>query len=273
MRAGLVALLAALVLAAPASGGEPVLSGQRAMAFVVRLTEGGPRVAGSWQERRAGSLVAARFRQLGLPARIQTFRLPNGARSRNIVASTPGRLRAIVVAHMDGVSEGVAANDNGSGVAAMLEVASALGQRDGVLFAALGAEERVETGSSIHLGSMRLVNSLPRAVRRHVRFAVSLDMVGVGSTLNVRGIEGSPNRSSALLLRRGGALGLRPAYLADAGVSDHAELTRAGMPASLLTWRWDSCWHERCDRPARVSASKLMAAARLTIASVRALPR
>src|SRR3712207_820940 len=109
-----------------------------------------------------------------------------------------------------------------------------------------------------------------RAVRPRVRLAFSLDMVGVGSTLNVRGIESRPNRSSRIALARGRALGLRPAYLRDSGVSDHAELSRAGIPASLVTWRWDVCWHERCDRPARVRAHKIAAAARLTIASLRA---
>jgi aminopeptidase YwaD len=263
--------VAALASAPAAHAGEPVLSGTRAKAFVTQLAAAGPRVAGSANERRAARLVAARFRELGLPVAVQTFRLPNGRASRNVVARTPGRLRAIVVAHMDGVREGPAANDNGSGVAAMLEAASALRRADGVLFAALGAEERAETGSHLHLGSARLLRGIPRGARPRVRLALSLDMVGVGRTLNVRGIEARPNRSSRLALARGRAIGLRPAYLRDSGVSDHAELSRGGIPASLVTWRWDACWHEACDRPRRVSAAKIMASVRLTVASVRAL--
>jgi aminopeptidase YwaD len=269
MRLALVVLT--LVLAAPASAAG--ISGTRAKALVERIAVAGPRPAGSANERRAARIVAERFRELGLPVTIQRFALPRGGSSLNVVARTPGATRAIIVAHMDGVREGPAANDNASGVAAMLEAATVLAEREGILFAALGAEERVETGSNLHLGSVRLLRAFPRAVRPRVRLAFSLDMVGVGSTLNVRGIESGPNRSSRVALARGRALALRPAYLPDSGVSDHAELSRGGIPASLITWRWDACWHERCDRPARVRGRKIAAVARLTIASLRSALR
>jgi aminopeptidase YwaD len=198
-------------------------------------------------------------------------RLPNGRRSRNVVGRTPGPLRAIVVAHLDGVSGTVAANDNASGVAVMLEVARALEGIDGLLVAAVGAEEREETGSRLHLGSARLVRGLSRAARRSIRLALSLDMVGVGTALNVRGLERRPNRSARLTLARARALGLRASYLRDEGVSDHAEFTRAGIPAALFTWRWDTCWHTTCDRPRRVRARKLGQVGRTTVAAARAV--
>ncbi len=272
-----VALIGLFTLCA-ASGAQTAsgaaMSGPRAKAFVERLAAAGPRVAGSGNERRAARLVSARLRNLGYPVTVQTFPLPRGGTSRNVVARTKGPTRVIVVAHMDGVRAGPAANDNGSGVAAMLEVAAALRGRDGVLFAALGAEERHETGSRLHLGSARLVRSLPKQARPTIKLALSLDMVGVGPTLNVRGLEWAPNRSSRLAIARGRSIGLGPRYLRDPGVSDHAELTRAGIPAALVTWRWDACWHERCDRAARVSAKKLMASARMTVVAARGiLPR
>ncbi|MBA2615647.1 MAG: M28 family peptidase [Actinobacteria bacterium] len=249
---------------------DAVVSGTRAKALVERIASAGPRPAGSANERRAAGIVAARFRELGLQVTIQTFPLPGGGTSRNVVARTDGPTRAVIVAHMDGVREGPAANDNGSGVATMLEVAGMLRGRPGILFAALGAEERAETGSHLHLGSVRLLQALPRSVRPRIVFALSLDMVGVGTTLNVRGIEPRPNRSARRVLTRGRALGLRPAYLQDAGVSDHAEMSRGNLPAALVTWRWDSCWHERCDRAVRVSARKMGDVGRLTVASLRA---
>lgn len=267
--AAIVSLVAACMLVFAGTASAAAMSGARAKAFVERLAAAGPRVAGSGNERRAARLVAARLRQLEYPVSVQTFALPRGGSSRNVVARTEGPLRVVVVAHMDGVAAGPAANDNGSGVAAMLEVAAALRGRDGVLLAALGAEERHQTGSHLHLGSARLVRSLARPSRRAIRLALSLDMVGVGSTLNVRGLERSPNRSSRLAIANGRAIGLAPRYLPDSGVSDHAELTRAGVPAALVTWRWDACWHERCDRAARVRVKKLMAAARLTVVAAR----
>jgi aminopeptidase YwaD len=267
--ATIAAAAAALSLAAPAGAYD--VSGIRAKATVVRIASLGPRVAGSANERRAGRIVAERLRGLGYTVAIQRVRLPDGDTSRNVVGRSPGPLRAVVVAHVDGVSGTVAANDNASGVAVLLEVARALKGADGVLVAALGAEERHETGSPLHLGSARLVRGLTRAERRSIRLALSVDMVGVGTTLNIRGLEARPNRSARLTLARARALGFRASYLRDAGVSDHAELTRAGIPAALLTWRWDRCWHAPCDRPRRVKPWKLQPAGRTVVAAVRAV--
>jgi Peptidase family M28 len=265
----LVAVAAlAIALALPVQT-EAAVSGARAKALATRIAALGPRPAGSANERRAARIVADRLDALGYDVTTQTFGLPRGGTSRNVVVRTGGALRAVLVAHVDGVSEGPAANDNGSGVAALVEAARELRGTDGVLFAALGAEERVETRSHLHLGSVRLLQSLPRAVRPRIRFALSLDMVGVGPTLTVRGLERRPNRSSRLALAVARAMRFRPVYLRDSGVSDHAEMTRGGIPASLLTWRWDSCWHEPCDRPHRLSARKLAQAARVAIAAAR----
>jgi aminopeptidase YwaD len=194
---------------------------------------------------------------------VQRFSLPNGRRSRNIVGRTSRPTRAIIVAHMDGVRGTAAANDNASGVGVVLEVARALRNKPGILVAALGAEEREVTGSPLHLGSTRLLRSLTRRQRDKVRFAISVDMVGVSSTLNIRGIEASPNRSARQALRHARARGFGASYLQDSGVSDHAEMSRAGMPAAWITWRWDTCWHEPCDRIDRVKRWKLWAAARV----------
>jgi hypothetical protein len=264
-------VLLVLVVALAATAQAQAFSAARAKAMVERIASAGPRPPGSANERRAANIAANRFRVLGYEVRIQRFDLPRGGSSLNVVARTRGPLRAVLVAHMDGVREGPAANDNGSGVAALLEAAAALRGRHGIFFAALGSEERVETGSSIHLGSARFLRSLPRSVRPGIRVAISLDMVGVGTTLNVRGLEYAPNRSASRTISIGRKLGLRPRYLRDAGVSDHAELTRGGIPAILLTWRWDACWHSACDRPERVSGRKLIAAARLAAITARSV--
>ena len=265
----LLLVLPLLALAASSAPGAEQVSGPRAKAFAARLAALGPRPAGSRTELRAGQLVQRELRALGYRVQIQSFALPRGGHSRNIVGRTPGSVRAIVVAHLDGVAEGPAANDNGSGVAALLEVARDLAGREGLLVAALGAEERVETGSPLHLGSTRLVRGLPAAERRSVRVALSLDMVGVGPTLNVRGIEASPNRSARLALGRARALRFPASYRQDTGQSDHAELSRAGIPAAWIQWRWDTCWHEACDRHNRLEPSKLAVAARLALETVR----
>jgi hypothetical protein len=98
---------------------------------------------------------------------------------------------------------------------------------------------------------------------------VSTDMIAVGTTLNVRGIESSPNSSARKLLRAAAGIGIRASYLRDSGVSDHAEFTRAGVPGTLLTWRWDSCWHLPCDRPRRLDPLKLKRAVRVVMVAAR----
>jgi aminopeptidase YwaD len=238
--------------------------GERALATVRALAR--PRPPGSSGERFVAARVGARLRSLGYAVTQQAFRLPRGGVSRNVVGRTPGPLRVVVVAHMDGVGGTVAANDNASGVGVLLELAAALAERSGVLLAGVGAEERHETGSTLHLGSLRLSRSLPRS---GVRLAVALDMVGVGTRLHVRGIEARPNASARALLRAG-----RATYLRDPGHSDHAELTRAGVPAAWVQWREDPCWHRPCDVVSRVRWRKLEAAYVLVLrAAERAIAR
>jgi hypothetical protein len=267
-----VALALACALAVSAAGGSasPAGPGERAKQTARVIAAGGPRVAGSAAELRADTYVAARFRRLGYRVTLQRFALPRGGTSRNVVARTAGRVRAIVVAHLDGVSAGPAANDNGSGVGTMLEVARVFPRTSGVIFAALGAEERFETGSRFHLGSLRLVRGISPARRPLV---LSLDMVGVGPTLNVRGLEASPNRSARGALAVARRAGVRASYRQDTGQSDHAEFTRAGIPAAWIEWRWDPCWHSACDRAERLVPAKLAAAFRLTVEAVRGATR
>jgi Peptidase family M28 len=274
MRRSATVVAAAVLLVLVSSGpAESAVSGAAAKTWAGRIAAFGQRPAGRPHERQAGALVRRRLAQLGYATALQRFRLPDGRRSRNVVGRTPGRTRVIVVAHIDGVWGTPAANDNASGVGLMLEVARELRRKRGVLVAALGAEERHVTGSSLHLGSVRLLRSFSRAERRRVRFAVSLDMVGVGTTLHVRGIEASPNRSAARALRRARALGIRATYLQDSGQSDHAEMSRSGLPAAWLQWRWDNCWHEPCDVIQRLRPRKLWRAGRVTLAAARAALR
>jgi hypothetical protein len=264
-RTGAVALAALALSGGAGAGGEEGISGARAKKVVAEIARLGPRPAGSQAELRAGAIVARQLRALGYRVVMQRFALPGGGVSRNVVAVPTEPVRALVVAHVDGVHDTAAANDNASGVAVLLEVAGVLRERDDVMFVATGAEERVVTGSRIHLGSQRILQGLSKVGRKRIRIALALDMVGVGDRLHVRGLEESPNRSARLTL----AAGPRATYLRDRGESDHAELTRGGLPAAWIQWRYDDCWHEPCDRPSRVRAAKLEAAARLTYEAVR----
>ena len=249
-------LATATALAAP---------GVQAKETVAEIASFGARPAGSQNELRVHRLVAGRLEGLDYSVSVRSFGLPWGGRSRNVVGRTGGAPRVVLLAHADGVRGTRAANDNASGVAALLQVAAALRGRPGVIVAALGAEERIETRSRNHLGSASFVRGLTPSERRSIRFAVSLDMVGVGTRLRVRGLEPRPNRSARLLIP--GA-----SYLPDRlGQSDHAELARAGIPAAWLQWREDRCWHSTCDTAGRVSVRNLQAAIDVTLEAAQAV--
>jgi aminopeptidase YwaD len=265
----LAAALAAFAALAAAPAATAGFSGDRAKYWTRQIASVGARPAGGLNERQAARIAARRFQTLGYDVRIQKFTLPGGGTSRNVIARTPGKLRVIVVAHIDGVHGTRAANDNASGVGTLLELARNLRGEEGVRLAALGAEERMVTGSPYHLGSLRFTRSLRESVKEGVRLALSVDMVGVGTTFHVRGLEESPNRSARILLRRARALGVPVSYLRDTGQSDHDDLTRGGVPAAWVEWRWDQCWHRPCDRVRRVSPRKLRRAGRVVLAATR----
>jgi hypothetical protein len=264
----LVCALAALGGTVPAAVS---ISGVAAKEWAAKIARIGPRPAGGANERRARAIVRRRLDALGYAVRAQWVQLPNGRRSRNVIGQTPGPLRVIIVAHIDGVHGTRAANDNASGVGVLLTVASQLAEKNGVLVAALGAEERMVTGSSWHLGSRRLTRSLTPGQKAGVRLALSIDMVGVGTTLNVRGLEARPNRSARMLLAAARRLGIRASYLRDTGQSDHDDLTRGGVPAAWIEWRWDRCWHQPCDTVSRLKPYRLRPAGRAVLAAARAV--
>jgi hypothetical protein len=259
----LVVLLAAALVALSGASVSAAPSGKAAKRWVAKIAALGPRPAGGLHERQAGAIVRRRFQELGYDVTVQRFPLPEGGRSLNVVGRTPGPLRVIIVAHMDGMPGTQAANDNGSGVGVTLMLARYLRDEPGVLVAALGAEERRHTGAGWHLGSRRLTRSLTATEKSGVRLALSVDMVGVGSTLNIRGLEASPNHSARKLLRAARRLGIGASYLRDTGQSDHDDLTRGGVPAAWIEWRWDPCWHQPCDRIDRVKPWKLRKAIRV----------
>ncbi|MEE2031009.1 M20/M25/M40 family metallo-hydrolase [Rhodococcus chondri] len=100
-------------------------------------------------------------------------------RSRNVVAQTAtGSPDDVVVvgAHLDSVPEGPGINDNGSGVAAVLETALQLGNEpnigNAVRFAFWGAEEVGLVGSS------RYIESLSDEERHDIALYLNFDMLG-----------------------------------------------------------------------------------------------
>jgi aminopeptidase YwaD len=241
--------LAAALLAALAAGAVPgtaqaasTPSAATAHRVAVELAAAGPRPAGSAAERRAQDRVARAFARAGLRAGTDRFRVPGRGTSRNVlgIRDTPARCLRVVMAHADTVPPSPGAQDNASGLGALVAIAAALPERPpcDVWLVATGAEERPFTRQTDHLGALALARRLRRLGRaRDVRFALSLDEVGRGSRFVVRSPVRAPRAGvERALLAAARATGTRMSWAPDSGTgnSDHRELELAGMPGMKL---------------------------------------
>lgn len=202
--------------------------------------------------------------------------------SHNVVAQR-GSGRRVVMAggHLDSVPENAGMNDNGSGVAALLEIAEELAARPpGEATVRFGFWTAEEWGL---FGSDAYVRSLPRAERRRMAIYLNLDMVG--SPNGVPFFYGIPDVRP--ILRRL----LRPSeHTPVEGVSDDGAFLRAGIPAGgyytgsterktrrqarrfggRARRELDPCYHRACDDLANVDVGSVVRIAR---AGERALRR
>jgi Zn-dependent M28 family amino/carboxypeptidase len=263
--AGAVGLIVINTEDAPLTGGT---LGETATGVVP--TGGVSRSAGDALAGRAGANVT-----LTLVTAIQE------TQSRNVLAQTrTGNPDEVVVVggHLDSVPEGPGINDNGSGVATLLETAVRLGPSppvaNAVRFAFWGAEEVGLVGSTAY------VQGLPDEERNRIALYVNLDMVGSpnagylvydGDDSDREGAGPGPAGSAAIeraLVEGLAAAGVPAAGTDFTGRSDYGPFIERGIPAGGLftgaeqvkspeeAQRWggtageayDRCYHQACDR-------------------------
>jgi Zn-dependent M28 family amino/carboxypeptidase len=162
--------------------------------------------------------------------------------------------------HLDSVPAGPGINDNGSGMAALLEIADALGGRAPgarVRLAFWGAEELGLIGSRRHVGE------LEPEEREEIAAYVNLDMVG--SPEPAHGVYSDADPEIERLLRR--LVGRGAEEENAGGRSDHAPFERAGVPVGgLFTGAGephDPCYHRGCDDIDNVDMAILVKMARV----------
>ena len=168
--------------------------------------------------------------------------------------------------HLDSVANGPGLNDNGSGVAALLEAAEELGPQPP------GARIRLAFWAAEELGligSRRYVRELDDAERRRIAAYLNFDMVGSPNARPAVYSDGDPGLTR--LLRR--VAGRRLPEASTGGSSDHTPFHAAGIPVNgLYTGASepgpggeprDPCYHRGCDRLRNVNRAVLaeMAAA------------
>jgi Iap family predicted aminopeptidase len=193
------------------------------------------------------ALGAAAGRRLGATAELEVDAVSERRRTVNVIAETAGgRGERVVMAggHLDSVPAGPGINDNGSGTAALLVMAEALGGR------APGAPIRLAFWGAEELGligSRRYVRELPDEEREAIAAYVNLDMVG--SPEPARGVYSDTDPGIERLLTR--LVGPDAEEESTGGNSDHAPFDRAGIPVGgLFTGAgrpYDPCYHRACD--------------------------
>ncbi|MDR5683937.1 MAG: M28 family peptidase [Armatimonadota bacterium] len=183
--------------------------------------------------------------------------------SWNVIGSVagPGERRLVIGGHMDSVEGSPGANDNASGVGAMLEAARLLRQqppRVAPEFVAFGAEELGLFGSFAYANGDRI---------RGVVGMINLDMVGVGERLLIGNGGGDPRLVEAGL-EAARAMGIRIEQRR-MGASDHVAFERAGIPVAFLHRPDDPNYHTPQDTADKVRPELLDPVVRLAVAIAR----
>jgi Zn-dependent M28 family amino/carboxypeptidase len=234
-----------------------------------------------------GDALAARA---GVPVTLVLATTIDGRRSRNVIAqTTTGNPDNVVMAgaHLDSVPAGPGINDNGSGVATLLETAVRLrgapAVTNAVRFAFWGAEEEGLIGSTSY------VTGLSAADRLKIALYLNLDMVASpnaaylaydGDNSDNVGAGPGPEGSATVervLLDQLAAAGVRGEGTDFDGRSDYGPFIAADIPAGGLytgaeeaktpeqAQRWggtagqpyDRCYHQACDRLDRLDRTAL----------------
>jgi Peptidase family M28/PA domain len=254
-------------LAQRAGAGALLVISDRGAPFSGSLGGPGVKIPVLAVSTRAGAELSGRPR-----ARVRVDAISERRTTRNVIGEAgPEDAERVYMAgaHLDSVDAGPGMNDNGSGVAAVLEVAEQLASRP----LANGAGLRVGFWAAEEIGligSRRYVDSLSAAERRRIRAYLNLDMVGSpGEKTAVYAGQGEQGRAIERALRDG----LPPDAPEESlgGASDHASFTAAGVQVGGLFTGLDRCYHRACDRLGNVDASLAAQNARATADALVAL--
>jgi aminopeptidase S len=202
------------------------------------------------------------------------------ATTENVIAETPGGSEDHLVmagGHLDSVRGGPGIDDNGSGVATLIEAAEAIGPKPPGAKVRIGFWAAEELGL---VGSRRYVRSLGGPERRRIEAYLNFDMVGSPNAVPaVYGDGGS--RELARVLRASTDVKLGEASVGQS--SDHTWFQVAGIPVSgLFTGAsepgpggrpQDPCYHLACDTADNVDLTILSEMARTAAAALRTLSR
>ena len=225
------------------------ISSDSLMYHIHRLERFGTRVDRSAQADSAANYIANTMKRYGLEVESMPFESPSpmyasvdAAASRFVSRNICGTLKGtgqsnaecIIVGHYDSVRQGPGANDNASGVAAVLEAARICSQyrfEYTIRFLAVGAEEEGLIGSYHYAQDAK-------AKGRNIVVAVNGDMLGYPIVGDINRLYFSAGTKCAALMdsalvynRRYNLNFLIDGQIGGLGGSDHESFIQAGYPA------------------------------------------
>ena len=250
-----------------------------ALEHVTKLADDiGPRYAGTPQEQHAAEYIRGVLTDLGYEVHLQKgIPVPPLSKvTQNVVGIKPGSsnaLRIVVGGHYDSINRGggsPGANDNGSGIGVVLEVARVLRRVKlpyRIDFVAFGSEESVDgVAAHHHYGSNHFVaDYLESPGDPKLVGMMSVDMIGVGNDLYARTV-GLANRILVdKSLASAERLGVPLEVLSGGAWSDHDAFELAGVPSVWYHRKEDPDYHTCRDVSANVESVHLRTMGRLVL--------
>lgn len=246
-----------------ASGARPkqpvtlAFSTPQAMSHVYALSDQiGPRKAGSLKESGAADYIVGKLGEYGYTVEEQPFTMSDGFGSRNVVGTGRGTREGytiVIAAHYDSPAASPGADDNGTGVGVVLELARVFSQVKGLeptlQFAFFGANRPGDSSVDNRLdGSRRYVDLLGTLQKKDVVGMIAVDSVGKGEVLALRTQGTGLQRLSDKLATFAAGKNIAVTALKSSEDSDNIPFENSQIPAVWVEW---------CDQDGSLSTDNL----------------
>jgi hypothetical protein len=240
----------------------------------------GPRAAGSAAEQRASEYCSRQMQAMGCRPTVQTLPLWSGLTSRNISTTLVGNRDEIIIgAHVDSVPWSPGANDNASGVGAVLELLRYYRHhpvQQTLTFVIFGAEEgRYAKGKLIkghgRAGSKHYAGQLSAERAKRIRIMVNLDQVAGGPGLRVGDMSEQGHEPVKVCLKLGRELGLPLTRTTFGGKSDYRFFHDRGIPVVSFDCGDDPLTHKAGDVPGKLQYGRMASIMQVVVAYAREL--
>lgn len=248
---------------------RPAFAGDVAMRHVRHLSEEvGARPAGSAALESACDYVAAALEAAGLEPERLPYTLPDGRATVNVSATRTGKSadEVVLAVHLDTVPGCPGANDDASGVGALLELAALLEDAQpprSVRFVFFTAEEAIEGFDEHGYSSLKFFEALDAKAVEKMAAACWLDKIGAGPTLKIMHIEGTPASVAQRLNKLAQRWDMKPRLIAAKRWAEEMAFEDRGIPTAWVEYGPAPQLHEPGDDITNVDQTKLAAAGAL----------